>query len=808
MLNMGHGPACCVGGIRGYGNLNSRVVVVGIAPGHDEVQTGRPFTGASGLLFNAILEAVGVARDDLYCTNLICTWHDEPTPEEIATCTPRLVKEIMSLNPKLIIPLGAIPCEFFLHRKVGSVRGSVIWDPDWNSYIMPAYHPAGILHASNDKPGVATELGDDLYRDLRKIPWILSDAVPARGWAEPTYEVVSTAHEAQQALDSLQPGIPITLDIETSNDLPDTISVFTDELLCFGVSQTGDHAIVFPQSTVGSILNNDAPLHFNQDLNWTFQNGAFDVQGIFRHQGIWLPIREDTMLQSYTIDERPGRHGLKTLAREYAGAEWYEEDLGAKRVKVWNTIPKPTLHKYNGLDASYTWRIHQHLTTLQETEGTRVNPYQSLLIPAANVFARIQYSGAHISRPKLHRLIASWCDRWLELETLITADATRYGWTKPNFNPGSPKQLAEMLYDVLGLPLTIYGRTTKQDALTLLKHPFLDNLKEFRYVDRTMSTYGTSMDKAIMSDGNVHGTPMLHGTRTGRLSYREPPLQDIPNDFDLAPEGEAFDMRVRSVFVARPGAHRSMLIADYSQIELWQAYLKSGEPMILADLTEPIVIHGKPPAPDYHTRAGSAMYNCSYDDLTPEQRYFGKRVTFGVAYGRGYRAIAQQLCIPERTARTMVERWFARYPLYTQMVKDITHEIQETGEITSLLGRKRHFRLLITQSMLAEAIRQATNFPFQANASDWNLDSLVKLYPLLLEYNSYILFSVHDSIHVDTDDTYLPQIIEVMHRIMTEKKFGTNLSIPVEFKIGKSWSTAKALNPSEVQSHIASAKGS
>lgn len=751
---MEHGPTCHPKGIRGYGNKASQVVLLGIAPGQDEVHTGRPFTGRSGQLLDAILEGVGWSRDNVYCTNLICWYKDDPTPAEINECFPRLDAELRSLSPKLVVLLGKLATEKFLGTRP-RLRGAVLWSDTYNCWMMSTYHPAAVFRQ--------LPLVHDIIRDLQKIDRILHLQPNA---AHVNYTVLRDHKEAQSVLNHLVSGQEYSIDIETTNADVDSIDVFVDRLLCLSISN-GHMTWVFPEAIAQGLAWPEGP-------RWVYHNGMFDTQGLMRYLNVRLPIHEDTLLMSYTIDERGGIHSLKSLAREYCAAGFYEEEVRQDRAKGrLDLVPTEKLYEYNAKDAAYTARLATVLRGMQKADNVEA-PYKQLLIPAANAFRDIQYRGAYVCPKQLGRLAHRWGQKWLDEQVGLQEDAERYGGP-PNINLNSPKQLSAFLFGHLHLP---GGPSTKEEVLETLKgmHPFVNRLMEFRHLDHMLTTYVMGIDDDIKRDGRLHADVLLHGTRTGRTSYRHPPLQTIPQ---ASMSGDEYG-QARRIFAA---TNDDYVIgeADYGKAEVWMAYAYSGDENMYRDLT----------SRDFHTQVATSVFNVPYEEVTKRQRHLTKFVTFGIMYGRGAPSLAQnELECSNAEAAEYIRRWFGRYPKYSQWWNDTRRLAQEEGELVSMTGRKRRFRLVMGEEAF-KALNQAVNFPIQSTASDCKLAAVIKLHEALKPFDSYILFEVHDSIIFEINKRHLDTVLQLINTIMPGPHFPNVPAIPVEIKVGPTWGTAK-----------------
>jgi uracil-DNA glycosylase family 4 len=783
------GPACCALGVAGFGNPTMGVVFVGISPARDEMKTRRPLTGPSGRLLNAMLKAVEFPRQDTYATNLICWWKDDPSKEHIGACAPRLARELAEVQPKLIITLGALVTEAFLGKKLRDCRGAVLWSTTYNCYIMATYHPAAILHALEaDGYRGSPNAAFDLYRDLSKIKAVLKWP-PNASHGHVPYGVVESRAAAQALLDRLPRDKPVALDTETSSKKTDEIDVFDDELLCLSISD-GSAAFVFPRDTLDNLV-------WPADVRWTFHNALFDVQVMRKHLHVRLPVHEDTMLQSYSLDERPGYHGLKALAREYIGAGFWEaarEKTGRKGQTAISLMPKDDLYKYNAHDAAYTARLHRALRPQQDADNVRTM-YEQWLIPAVNVFSDIQYRGVKVDISLLNEFDEKWTEAQESQRADLEAQAAFMGWEAPAgsdapINLNSPIQLCKLFYDIESFDLAPDNsgrkvrRSTDKAALEWLEqqtnHPFIPALGKYRHLTKMLSTYVHGLRDKIKADGRVHATVKLHGTSTGRLAYTDPPLQTIPARYE-----DSEFARLRELFI--PSTPDNIVIeADYGKAEIWMAYYYSGDDRMLADLL----------SGDYHKAVASSVMRKPISEVTPLDRLNMKAVTFGVMYGREAFSLAKAIDSTPAEAQEYIDNFFKRYPQYAAWYQRTIDEALKTAELVTKTGRKRRFMFLGGDSD-HRALKQAVNNNIQSGAADCTLSSVLELHDALDLYDAHIMVSVHDSIVLECPIKNQEQVIALVHRVMTAPRYPGVGSLPVEIKVGPSWGTTKEVHNCE-----------
>ena len=780
---------CHSRGCRGYGDPSYGVVLLGIAPGQQEAERGRPFIGPSGQLLDKLLGVCDWPRKHTYATNLICWWNNKPTPEEIARCNDRLVTELRAAKPKLIITLGQLATtrltgiEFGDPDKKGAkklkgVRGSVLWSKEFGCYVLTTVHPAAVLRSQS------MSFAQDIMRDFDKIPLILE--WPQDGSvADFSYESVSDPVRAQAVLDGLPRTVNVVVDIETnsrSTDEADT-DVFTEQLLRVGfryVDEVGhEHVYVFRPPA----WNAGVPLRWPTDVRWEFQFGVYDTMGLWRHLDVRLPIVEDLGLKSYAVDERPGQHGLKVLAREYQGAGWYDAPLeAAKKRGRMDLLDPDVVDRYNAADVVYTGRTDPILTRFMEREGTD-GLYRNLLIPAYNVYRDAQFRGINVDYRRLAELgYEQWMPRWLAMEEEMQDQAASYGF-QGRINLNSTKQIGKLFFEILGLEPT--KRTPKgapsvdKFVMDALDHPFAKRIREFRALDGIMD-YVFAIQTNLKLDGLLHPSAQLHTVRTGRRSYKDPAMQTIPESFTVGAEYA----QIQECFIPHNRSTHGMLKADYEQIEVWVAWTESRDPVLLEHLL----------SGDVHSATAEIALGVQRQDYgypnhrkNPDWEYLrqtAKKIRFGLQYGEG----AEKLATPppigiggtKSQAQAFIDKYWSGYAVYAAWFLGTQQRAAREGELVSPSGRKMHFPIILDH----RALRQAVNFPIQSTASDHVLISLIELAERLREYNSWFLIDVHDALWVEYDLRYENEVAALVREVMERPKFPGYPNIPVDIKVG------------------------
>jgi uracil-DNA glycosylase family 4 len=774
-MALSEGPKCCDNGIRGYGSLDAKIVLVGIAAGREEARRGRPFVGPSGDLLDAVLDASQLSRNDLYITNLCCQWNDTPTAEQLGVCKPRLLKELQLVKPKLIIGLGSLVSGVLTGRTIGKVRGYVLrYAQGTDEYSMSdhfrlmTYHPSFFLHGGQGLKSIY-----DITRDFGNVNNILTK--PTDGsWGRVEFHSVSSCDEAQRIMDSFTPGELVTVDIETTSDDGEAKDPFTDDILCICFrSSTGVFAI--PATFLAGLV-------WNTKCRWGFHGGIFDVVGIRKVFGQTLTIAADSLYQSYAVDERAGKeyqvriHGLGPLSGEYCGTEFYKDELDRKRLAQY---PMPTVLAYCSKDVNNTYDLINFQDEQVQAEGVQAF-YENLLLPAANVFADISYDGCATDAKQRRQLQVEWYPRLYKSEVRLQKLAHRAGWpteTQGDINTSSHKQLAKLIYDLMGYKQrTPQDRSVDRDHLLDIDDEFVDILLKQRQLEKMLGTYVEGFEDDIKADERVHPVPLLHGTSTGRLSYQDPPIQTIPKPYRVGRDLGAF----RRMFVPINTATHCFVEVDYSQLEIWIAQALSGDQQMLADLN----------SGDYHGRVTTECFGITKEsvdeNLWGERRTQAKRVTFQRLYQGGASTLANRITgigCTVREAQEYISKFNARYPDYNRWCNDTTLAVTEYGFIQTCFGRKRRFPVINEHSQ----IRQALNFPIQSIASDVCLTSLIELHWLLKEWDSRVIWTVHDAILFEVSRRYFEEVVHLIQTVMTKPRHPSLPRLQVEITTGDNY---------------------
>jgi DNA polymerase-1 len=791
----------------GTGPAGARLAIVGEAPSYNDVSAGEPFAGQSGNLLNATLGSAGLSRKDLFLTNVVaCRPQDSggkdtgPNQLAIKCCSKRLKAEIDQCDPDLVLAFGNTAAQHLLETKdnIGTIQGTLSWNEDLQTWILPTYHPAVVLHGN-------VGVFDDILGAVKRSAKMLAGALPFPNRDEVLeYEYITDNREAEKVwseLAALSQRVRIAIDIET-----DGVDSSQDALLLVAIS-SDKRTYVFEASTLYEFPTKDLMAHAfeNPYITWVWHNASFDLQFMKREFGFGTSrgTTLDTMCLALGLTERGEAVGLKRLAREYLNVAFYEKELAQylpTKKTPFSAVPRPVLAKYAAQDVVNTIRMLPILEELTKEEKT-YDLATGLLLDAQFAFADMEAHGVLIDQSYVATVREEWQPRIDAAEQAMIDFAQGHGFKASDYvkdtkneklNVRSPKQVGGLLYDVLGLPLVGGTRTTGADFVEKYPDHEWTKLKEhFTMADHMMRTYVNGIVDDIKNDGRVHPDFLLFGTRTGRLAIHNPPLQTIPRGDLLEDEKTGVKKfgSIKKLFMATPAWHPTnrygvdmmFVEADYKTLELCVGAMLSGDPVMRDQLN----------GGDFHRQTASKIFGIPESEVTERQRYMTKFVTFGLMYGRQAYSIAMD---PDsgigsmEEAQSYIDGFFAALPVYFEYWKNVQVEALDTGRLVTPFGRVRRWNLITPQ--MEQAVRnQACNFPLQSTASDITLRALCRLNTELQEREyGHVLFTVHDSIEYEVRKDRLDEACQLINDVMSAPPpFETDVNLVVDISVGPSW---------------------
>ncbi len=521
------------------------------------------------------------------------------------------------------------------------------------------------------------------------------------------------------------------------------------------------------------------PILEDEKIRKIGQNLKFD-RGIMENYGVELRgIAFDTMLESYVLNSVAGRHDMDSLADRHLNYKTTTfEDIAGKGKKqlTFNQIPLEEAANYAAEDADITLLLHQALYPQLEAEKSLLHVYQDIEMPLVPVLSRMERTGVLIDANVLAAQSVELTARLDELEKQAFAIAGE------EFNLSSPKQLQTILFEKLNLPVvkkTPGGApSTNEEVLEELadNHELPRVILEHRSLSKLKTTYTDKLPLMVdPKTRRVHTSYHQAVTATGRLSSRDPNLQNIPVRTD---EGR----RIRQAFIARDGY--CIMAADYSQIELRiMAHLSQDKGLLKA------FAEGK----DIHRATAAEVFGVPLDEVTADQRRSAKAINFGLIYGMSAFGLARQLGIPRGEAQLYMDLYFERYPGVLEYMARTREHAAEKGYVETLEGRRLWLPEINSRNGMRRkaAEREAINAPMQGTAADIIKKAMIAVDDWLQKENidALMIMQVHDELVFEVRKEQQAEMAEKIRGLM-EAAMKLDVPLKVEAGVGANWDEA------------------
>jgi len=748
------------------GPEDAKILVVGEAPGFNEIRKGETFTGPSGLLMRRVLDHHKL--EDVRFTNAAMCHPPYKKGQAKATdskaaiqaCKGKLDAELQNRDGILVLGNTATASVLGIRGAITSIRQGPARVGPGGANTVASVHPAACLRSGDFFPS--------LVKDVGKLRRALTGHTSV-GWQEPEYLVLETFADVAKAFRELiERGEPIAVDIECGVE-KDHSFTHPDVLLSVGISYETNKAVVVNEEMCQSKAVHMALRKLLNQLPVIYHNGKYDIQVLMRVGIIKEPKQFfDTMLASYAIDERPGHHGLGGLAIEILGAPDWKDVINQyiKKGESYALIPRPVLYKYNAYDVCQTYLLYKHfLSVFKESPKLRI--LHDMLVAIAVELAYVEFDGIGIDLDHLDKLTEEY------LAELAILEARIQELSLPGLNPRSPKQLKEYFASQkMYLPST--GVEILENAYKGLKSEkgmkqFLAALLQYRKTHKLYSTYVKGARKRLI-DGRLYPTYMVHGTVFGRLAARNPNIHNVPRA-----------STIKALYV--PARRDNVFVqSDYSQAELRVMACEARDPYlrdVFSDRTR-----------DIHNEVSDTLYG--KDNWNKEQRVRTKAFVFGSAYGREPFSIASEFGISVQEAQSLYNGLMDMIPKVVEWRSEIQHQVFGKGQaLETHFNRKRRF-WLITNENKSDIAKECLAFKPQSISADLCLLALAKLRQQFgfSENSPRIRITVHDSIVSECHASDADEVGRIMSQTMmatAAELYSDYVPFVAEPETGSSW---------------------
>jgi len=644
------------------------------------------------------------------------------------------------------------------------------------------------LDTSNLKPGLPdTDTLRRLYQNLelkRLLDTIPDSAAPPVAHDRTTFDTILTRQQFDQWLKKIDAASLVGFDTETTS-----INYMEAELVGLSFAVADGEAAYLPVAHVYP----DAPKQLDRNTvlkllkPWLEDPGKSKVGHHLKYDAHVLSnydidlngMHYDSMLESYVLNSTTTRHDLDSVARKYLGLETiHYEDVAGKGVKQlrFDEVPLEQAAPYAAEDADVTLRLHKTLWPQLKNTGALANIYQNIEQPLVPVLGRMEEYGVQVDARLLGELSTEFAEK---MAALVGQAHEAAGHP---FNLGSPKQLQEVLFEELRLPVirkTPKGQpSTAEDVLAELAPDYVlpQLILDYRSLSKLKSTYTDKLPLQINArTGRIHTSYHQAVTATGRLSSSDPNLQNIPVRTD---EGR----RIRQSFTAPDDF--VLLAADYSQIELRIMAHVSGDRGLLTAFAD---------ERDIHQATAAEVFGLPLDEVNPDQRRSAKAINFGLIYGMSAFGLAKQLGISRTQAQEYVDLYFGRYPGVKDYMEATRAQAKKNGYVETVLGRRLYLpEINARQAQRRQyAERSAINAPMQGTAADIIKMAMITVDAWLLEerINARLIMQVHDELVLEVHREYVDTVRTRVAELMSAAA-NLRVTLKVDIGVGNNWDEA------------------
>ena len=610
------------------------------------------------------------------------------------------------------------------------------------------------------------------------------DEVPAGG-AAADYETLLTQEQLDDWLARLQQSGVFAFDTETTS-----LDYMAARIVGVSFAVAANEAAYVPlahdypgapdQLNREAVLAQLQPLLESSELLKIGHNIKYD-RNVLANHGINLDgLGYDSMLESYVLDSTAVRHDMDSVALKYLGHTNIKfTDVAGKGAKqlTFNEVPVETAAPYAAEDADITWQLHTAMWPQLKATPALQNIFTDIEMPLVTVLSDMEQTGVVIDTGMLAQQSGELAQRITDIEQEAHREAGQ------PFNLGSPKQIQQLLFDKLQLP--VLAKTPKGAPSTAesvlqelaLDYPLPRLILAHRSLSKLKSTYTDKLPQQVCLDsGRVHTSYHQAVAATGRLSSSDPNLQNIPVRTE---EGR----RIRQAFVAPPG--KVLLAADYSQIELRIMAHLSADAGLLQAFSE---------GQDVHRATAAEVFGVAPEAVSNDQRRSAKAINFGLIYGMSAFGLAKQLGIARGAAQEYIDIYFARYPGVQAYMEATREQARQQGYVETVFGRRLYLPDINARNgqLRAAAERTAINAPMQGTAADIIKRAMIDMHRWLGSDNGLdvtMIMQVHDELvfEVAAADT------EAARAPITERMCGAvSLRVPllVDIGVGDNWDEA------------------
>ncbi len=667
----------------------------------------------------------------------------------------------------------------FLSRKLVTIDCDMPFDLDEKTFAVKEFDKEKLA-------AVFTELGFsrlltqlELPQSQEKEPEVKStEEVESIKTVKHKYHLLDTPEKFDDFVKELKKQKIFAVDTETTS-----VSAHRAQLVgisfCWKERQAYYLAVKGPMGAkclgLSAVKEKLATILADEKIKKICQNAKYDMI-VLANSG--MPAKGlvfDTMLASYVLDAERS-HSLDNMALDFLNYRKIPtSDLIGKGKKQmsFEMVDTASACDYSSEDADITFQLYQKLNKKLEKEPKLKQLFEEMEMPLVEVLTKMELNGVKLDVPVLKQLSIEINNQLDQITEKI------YELAGGKFNIDSPKQLADVLFERLGLRIIRSGKTGPSTDAGVLeelagKHPVIDEILQHRQLSKLKNTYTDKLGSLINPrTGRVHASFNQTITATGRLSSSDPNLQNIPIRTEIG-------KKIRAAFVPEKKSDK-IISLDYSQIELRMAAHFSGDKELKKAFEQD---------KDIHTFVASQIYNVDIKDVTSEMRSRCKAVNFGLIYGQGAFGLSKTTGMNVAEAKKFIDNYFARYKSIKQFKTDAIETAKRTGYAETICGRRRKISGLESGNgnVRAQAERLVINTLIQGSSADLIKIAMIKIQDKIEEENlpAKMILQIHDELVFEADGKEAEKLAKIFGREMTEA-IKLNVPMKVDTTIGKSW---------------------
>jgi len=830
--------------VNGFGNSKAKIVLIGEGPGFEEDRQGFPFVGPSGKQLTKMLMEAGIDRESVFITNVVrCipkTSGPEnvraPEPDEVDACFEYLEKEMASIKPNVIVPMGNAALRAIMQKGVLNItkrRGLEVWNDKFNCKVIPTFHPAAILRQPRYEGITISDL--KRIKESSEYPELTKQNVG-------NYVIVETSELLESALNRINELQEFTFDIESTG-----FNWRNDKILCISFSWKEGTGITIPliryngkeeeytEMKVKKVRRKDKETKewvyteqelptkqkrivdeyfpywgekqndvieslrkiFANDAYKCAHNGKFDMKFLIFQFGFEINnYYFDTMLAHYLLDENI-EHGLKGLATtetDMGGYEeeidnWFKERRVAEKNRNYACLPPKMLYEYCAKDTDCCFRLLKKFKQRLEADPDLNSFFFRLIMPLNKTLMQAELDGTAIDTDYIQKLKTELLleqkgllnELLNEFGTTITLTKVKQGQlTKviEEFNIRSHDHLRELLFNQLHLKS--FKQTKGKDPKPSTDEEVLIELSKVHHIPKKILEY-RKLDKLLGTyikgiEEALDPNDRIHTTFLIHGTVTGRLASREPNLQNIPRD----DKRIKKSFISRPGW--ILIEADYGQAEFrhWANY--SQDEQMLKDIRSGV---------DIHKLTASNVLSIPITEVTKQQRQQAKNVVFGLMYGRGTKSLAEEFGLTEDEAKRIIKVFFGRYPRAEAWLREAIKTAKIYGQVRNVFGRLRRLPGInsLEFGIQAEAERQAVNSPIQSAASDMNCNSANRIKMRFEKENlsGILCLLIHDSLIYEIPENELEKSLNIIKEEMERPTEVVNVPMIAEFKVGTRW---------------------